>query len=211
MSAISAVVPSAGYIARLAAAAYDPATTPTLAAGSSEVYITSLPDGGLVLTWRGSAGAMDWLRDGRAVPWWAGELRCWVHRGFLSCLREMWPLVIAALAERGRPPVVLAGHSKGGAEATLAAAALLRIGYPVRGLVTFGAPRTGFGGLAAALAELPISRYVHGTDLVPQVPRLLPWRHVAPAIPIGARGSPISDHAMHRYAAALAAAPTCWE
>lgn len=92
---------------------------------------------------------------------WAGAGR--VHAGFAAALRPFASL----RAER----VWYAGHSLGGALATLAHA--LR---PGAGLVTFGAPRAGDREFAAAFPGRAW-RVVNNSDLVPRLPPP-PYRHV---------------------------------
>ena len=138
--------------ARLAAAAYDPATTPDFVAGSSEIYVTRLGDE-IILTWRGSSDIADWRMDLWSVPGYAPDLQCWAHSGFLECAHQAWPILWFWLNKNpGR--VWLCGHSKGAAEATVIAALMTRFGRPQAGLVTFGSPRVDFpacrGGCAAS-------------------------------------------------------------
>lgn len=86
-----------------------------------------------------------------------------VHRGWGLTFDELrGPLEPWARAAGGR--LVAAGHSLGGALATLCA-----VDFPAAELVTFGAPRVGTGRLALG-ARQPVRRYVHCCDLVPRVP-----------------------------------------
>jgi len=94
-----------------------------------------------------------------------------VHRGFAAALDGIWP----ALTEKLRPhldrqrPLVIAGHSKGAALATLAAWRLHQEGHPVAAVYTFGSPRVG----NAAFAEhypVPLYRFEHRDDPVPHLP-----------------------------------------
>ncbi|MFN0052791.1 MAG: lipase family protein [Planctomycetales bacterium] len=92
-----------------------------------------------------------------------------VHAGFLKAFSEVQGQVDQLV--RGRRPgqaVWLAGHSLGGALATLAAAHLGA--DAVQGLYTYGAPRVGNSGLTPALPQRSFFRFVHRDDLVTTVP-----------------------------------------
>jgi len=70
-----------------------------------------------------------------------------VHKGFHDALDGLWPSLVAALKELGNPrqPIVLTGHSLGGALATLAAARLTygTLKVEIAALYTFGQPQVG--------------------------------------------------------------------
>mmetsp|Transcript_3399 Transcript_3399/g.526 ORF Transcript_3399/g.526 Transcript_3399/m.526 type:complete len:145 (-) Transcript_3399:143-577(-) len=70
--------------------------------------------------------------------------------------------------------IVISGHSLGGAVATIFAAHLLKLGYPVTELVTFGSPRVGNKEFAMYVSSrIPKAiRIVHNRDPVPCVPLL---------------------------------------
>ena len=141
----------------------------------------------------------DWLRDLEAVPWLNRHIG-WCHAGFLDGALLALPWL------RGLPhPLVLTGHSLGGALAVLSAALLVATGVPVAAMVTFGAPRAGGDGVRDVLHDVPVRQYRHGHDVVPEVPWLPDvLMHVAPLTEIGSStGDPIADHAIARYIAAL--------
>lgn len=144
------------------------------------------------LVFRGTDSRRDALRD----------LQCWrvpeagtagarvrVHAGFARHLDRLWEPVTGWLeslpATRG---VVLAGHSLGGAMAKLAAHRLARDGATVRGVVTFGSPRTGNAAFASSYADLGLDlhtwRVTFGGDLVAQIPPAVGYRHVGRAEPL---------------------------
>jgi len=86
-----------------------------------------------------------------------------VHRGWGLTFDELrGPLEPWARAADGR--LVAAGHSLGGALATLCA-----VDFPAAELVTFGAPRVGTESLFFRTRR-PVRRYVHCCDIVPRVP-----------------------------------------
>jgi triacylglycerol lipase len=87
-----------------------------------------------------------------------------VHQGFQDALDAIWPDVRDALDNVG-VPFFFAGHSLGGALATLAAAR-----RQPRALYTFGSPYVGNRTFVEALARIPIHRVVDAHDIVPTVP-----------------------------------------
>ena len=125
----------------------------------------------------------DWVSDvkARKVKGPVGQ----VHRGFKGALTKVWPNLIdyVGTIRKNNQKLWLTGHSLGAALATLAAArARLEEGVPVRGLYTFGHPRTGderfARGLDSALPGL-VYRFVNNNDVVPRVPpRKLGYKHV---------------------------------
>lgn len=127
-----------------------------------------------VLAFRGSDDLIAWVAnlDALPAPWRGGGK---THRGFAEALGTVWPRVEAALA-RTAGPLFITGHSQGAALATLAAS--LR---PEAALYTFGSPRVGDRGFAAAMRHRPgvAARYVNHRDIVCRVPSArLGYRHV---------------------------------
>lgn len=161
--------------ARLCRLAYDEA--PTWAAGGTEARLTIEANNVTVVAFRGTTfDGLDIIKDLRALPWWSRELGCWVHAGFLKGVRGIWPLMADTLADV-RGPLILTGHSKGGAEAAVCAAFMKQIlrrglvqGRPPTMLVTFGCPRVGFPDFCRITRGIPGERFVNGTDIVPTVP-----------------------------------------
>ena len=110
-----------------------------------------------------------------------------VHRGFLQALGKVWAglgahLGSLSLAAPSRP-VWFAGHSLGGALATLAAERAAReLGAHVGGLYTFGSPRVGDKLFRARLDALGLGektfRVVNDADIVARVPPAVRYRHV---------------------------------
>jgi len=119
-------------------------------------------DGCTIAAFRGTRPdrVEDFLADAdvRLVAW-EGAGR--VHRGFRDALPDV----------RGGATTWYAGHSLGGALATLAHAR-----SPGAGLVTFGAPRAGDRAFAAAFPPRAW-RVVNNNDLVPRLPTP-PYAHV---------------------------------
>lgn len=140
---------------------------------STQATFVRDPTGGLaVLAFRGTeVDVKDWLTDLDTVliPWADGTR---VHRGFAQALESLWPLIDASLAGyAGR--LLFAGHSLGGALATLAASR-----RRPDAVYTFGSPRVGDRAFAQAQTGLFHQRFVHCCDIVPRVPpEILDYRH----------------------------------
>ena len=125
------------------------------------------------LVFRGTDGPVDWNTNVRVAltEWPKGGT---VHAGFQRALDGVWPDVEKALEEL-EMPVFYAGHSLGGALATLAAS--LR---PPLAVYTFGGPRVGDAEFAEALADVAVYRVVNRRDTVPDTPPNVPgmrYRH----------------------------------
>jgi len=194
-------------LAGVARLAYEQA--PTVEAGGVEV-LEVLVDGdqggaeAAIYGFRGTTfDGADILKDLRALPRRDPELGL-IHRGFGDGVRRIWPvlhalLAVAAAEERS---IHFCGHSKGGAEAAIAVGLALAEGYRVASLVTLGAPRPGFAGLARRLEASPtrILRYVRGRDAVPVHPwPLWGFRHPGAAIRIGRPRHRYRDHEIDGY------------
>ncbi len=137
------------------------------------------------LVFRGSQEAIDFIVDG--AIWLVGYPAR--HFGFevawkkVRCDIERW------LNDGAEPrrPLLLAGHSLGGALAVLAANYLSET-YPIAGVITFGGPRVGAASFAEEYAKrtsatgLPLGkvtwRFRHASDPVAIVPPPILYRHV---------------------------------
>jgi hypothetical protein len=129
--------------------------------------LVCVTDEALIVTVQGSESSRDWLNNLKIIKTeFHGIL---AHKGFAWCAESILPDVLAAIARDPEKPVVLTGHSLGGAIATLLAVALRP--HPVK-LVTFGQPRV------STTRELKLALYgeyirvVNGSDVVPRSPWL---------------------------------------
>jgi pimeloyl-ACP methyl ester carboxylesterase len=101
-----------------------------------------------------------------------------VHRGFAEALDGVWEAggLREFLSNLPSRTVWFTGHSLGAALATLAAARTLAAGGRLDGLYTYGSPRVGDEGFAAAFDRLMAGRgiehyrFVNHEDLVTKVP-----------------------------------------
>jgi triacylglycerol lipase len=136
-------------------------------------------DAHLVIVFRGTDRPEDWITNLKyaQVEGYGGK----VHRGFSLALDSIWDEVhsrVKTLRTNGQR-IWLAGHSLGGALATLAARRL-ETPYQPHAVYTFGQPRVGDPAFAANYPAT-LYRFVNNRDIVPNFP--LPgvfhrYRHV---------------------------------
>jgi hypothetical protein len=140
---------------------------------------------GLVVAFRGTlpfnihqiSSIRDWINDFEANPIRADGFPGFVHEGFFSALSVLIPAIetqlqqqrIGSLADK---PLLITGHSKGGAVAGLAAWKFQGIDrVPVK-VVTFAAAKPADASFRAAYTQAGIdhARYEYSNDIVPHVP-----------------------------------------
>jgi triacylglycerol lipase len=108
-----------------------------------------------------------------------------LHIGFEMAAAAIWDVIASALIaarDAGRP-VVITGHSLGGALAVLAAHRALRdLALTPAAIYTYGMPRVGGADFAQSYNRAlgaTTYRMVHGADVVPTLPgRSVGYRHV---------------------------------
>lgn len=125
-------------------------------------------DGRNILVFRGTANAMNAIRDIRFLPVRSrgGYL---VHRGFQSAVDRVYQSVCNAVPISMRQDLVVTGHSLGGAMAVLFAEV-----FSCRA-ITFGCPRVYWRWSSGPMMRH--DRVVCDDDPVPGVPRIL-YRHL---------------------------------
>ena len=102
-----------------------------------------------------------------------------VHEGFCSEVLHLMPSIEMLIQEHSdldgkELPLVITGHSQGGAEAAIAAGTLCDH-RAIEQVITFAAPRPGDHVFSAWMAnqDFPIWRCEYGYDIVPHMPRSL--------------------------------------
>ena len=132
-----------------------------------EVLINRDIDGYTILAIEGTKETTDWLTNIKFV---LKSDDC--HRGFkTNSYRSLSKLVCDYEALDKKRKLVIAGHSLGGATATLIADLILP-NNPNIALITAGSPRPGGRKLKERLKNVEHLRFVYGDDIVPKTP---PW------------------------------------
>ncbi|MGG6298327.1 lipase family protein [Leptolyngbya sp. AN02str] len=151
----------------------------------------------IVLAFRGSQEIKDWQTNFKtklskfAVKSKMEELqedttppKGQVHRGFQAAWEVAESSVIKQIQKWNQDsgqtlPLLITGHSLGGALATVAASSLVKQGFNIQGLYTFGQPRVGDIIFAAEIGQAlqhRVFRFVNNNDIVPHIPPpYLPW------------------------------------
>lgn len=173
------------------------------------------------LIFRGSEKGLDWINNfqfRQQIYPYGDESTTDVrfHRGFMRAYFAVRDRLLKVVQAFPQAPLILTGHSLGGAIATIAA---LDVQYNITqhtgqaiDLYTFGAPRVGNSALVESFQRrVPSSyRFVYGWDVVTRVPRF--WQgydHVPELQRLGSRWSwqvvsrRFSDHKIAKYIAAL--------
>ena len=168
-----------------------------------DVLINRDIDGYTILAIEGTKETTDWLTNIKFV---LKSDDC--HRGFkTNSYRSLSKLVCDYEALDKKRKLVIAGHSLGGATATLIADLILP-NNPNIALVTAGSPRPGGRKLRERLKNVEHLRFVYGDDIVPKTP---PWIfgyvHTHQSIPLeddnDTRFDGVQDHNMGSYVKAV--------
>ncbi|WP_082880283.1 lipase family protein [Vibrio bivalvicida] len=137
----------------------------------------------LCITFRGTNEVADWLDNINAFS--TNELFGEFHRGFYQSVEDVWPKLDSkckALQKEKKRPLFFAGHSLGGAMATIAAAKYIHEDKPFTSVYTFGQPRA----LTRVTSQFfnvecknRFFRFHNNNDIVTRVPaRLMGYSHV---------------------------------
>ncbi|MEX0718659.1 MAG: lipase family protein [Planctomycetaceae bacterium] len=150
----------------------------------AEVLVAS-DDDATIVAYRGTdpRSLVEHYRN--TTTWWQPGpfgLRDRVHCGFGEWTALTWDAVRDAVlqARECDRAIYFTGHSRGGAQAVIAAATCkARLGIEPAGVYTFGAPRVGNREFAALFHyAVPNSfRYQNNNDVVPRVPPPFRYRH----------------------------------
>jgi len=145
----------------------------------TECFVATKED--LVLVcYRGTAGVRDWLRDltiyGTTLPY--GRIHAGFYHGFAQARHQVETVLERFGVQNSK--LVIAGHSLGGALATVAAAQWTADEtYHVSSVYTFGQPavgKRGFPNFVRSRFGNRLFRFVNDDDIVARVPPT--YRHV---------------------------------
>ena len=114
-----------------------------------------------------------------------------VHRGFKREVDDIWP-ILEGLLESEERAIWFAGHSLGGAMATICAGRCEysdKIAKPMKEVYTYGSPRVGTKRYIQH-AKVTHVRWVHNNDIVTRVPpRWLGYRHTGTRMYLDRKGN----------------------
>jgi len=131
-----------------------------------------------IVAFRGTVSIGNALTDATAALVRQAIFPGLVHLGFAHAAETVYPTVHDLLSAQGlRLPILVTGHSLGGAMATLVAHRLFADGFPVRAVYSYGSPRPGDRSFRDAY-RLPHYRFVNDNDLVPHLPMKWCFHHV---------------------------------
>ena len=137
----------------------------------ASIYRRRDGEGGTILCFRGTNKTRQWVMNLVIRPHGWQRFRrdgdpegAFLHSGFYVFFKRIWPLLLPKLEELPRP-WVFAGHSLGGALATIAGA----VSQPDY-VYTLGAPKVGNELFYNLLCDIDSERWVNGPDLVPRLP-----------------------------------------
>lgn len=167
-------------LAKMSAEAYDHASFSVHECEASIKFTDDLQ----IVAFRGTeagslvkgAGWFDVLRDARVLPWYDKDAG-FAHAGFLKGGQRAAEF-LAGILPHDRP-VILTGHSLGGAVALVCAVKLHAKGFNVAEWVGFASPKVQ---LSSKQYPFKQTNYRHGADIVPLLPSLPFYRHNCPLV-----------------------------
>ena len=186
-------------------------TSVLLRATEPFVYVSTCADRPALVAFAGTRNVRDLLYDDldvRRAPW--PDPASTVHGGFARrtsvLLRRLEPLLVPT------EPLLIAGHSMGGACAVLAAWQLSQSGHEILAVHTFGMPRMASRGFVKQYAQSGLAQNSthYATPRDPIVHTLRTWRPLYPyhklapytTLPCASR-DPWAHHDMRAYHAAV--------
>lgn len=157
------------FVANIGLGVWRLTTCNSIQVDDTQCFVASTPQAVLV-SFRGTESSGDWLANLNALsitrPYGA------VHRGFYGQFLSVQADLEQELGRFPGRPILITGHSLGGAIATIAAAEW-RDRFPVAGVYTFGQPAVGtarFSEFMTANFGGKLFRFVNNNDIVPRVP-----------------------------------------
>lgn len=127
-------------------------------------------DNVVLVAFRGTTSVQDWLADLNIFS--TDRPYGTVHRGFRNAFAVVEPQLRAEVQKFAEKPVLITGHSLGGALAVIAAAEWQGV-FDVRWLYTYGQPAVGKGSFPGFMNHHYGAKYirvVNDDDIVPQIP-----------------------------------------
>jgi len=170
--------------------------------------IIKYTDGVQIIAFRGTetgalfsgAGWLDVVRDLRIMPWYDKDAG-WCHSGFLSGGSVAAEFLADYLNKD--LPVVLTGHSLGGALSLICAVKLQAMGFKIQEWVGFGTPKCQLSHKRYKFQQI---NYRYRGDIVPLMPRWTPYKIHHPQVwlcPDYKRKPTWEDHRIEHYIKAV--------
>jgi len=135
-------------------------------------YLARSSSGLQQLAFRGTANLENVLVDLDVQLQLDKGLGIQLHQGFSAAAKAVYENALPYLDKT--KPVQTTGHSLGGAIAVIVGMYLQRDGFQLTHVITFGQPKVTNVQGAAVFENLPLTRVVTPTDIVPLVPLLSP-------------------------------------
>ena len=155
---------------------------------AAQGFVASSSD--LVLVcFRGTESTADWLSNLKVIPKAVNELGSSVHAGFWEQFEALRPQLESLMSPHNQLPLLVTGHSLGGAVAALAAASWAA-SRNLQALYTYGQPAVARDRALDQLADALGGRYhrlVNNSDVVPRVPP--GYRHTGHLLHFDSKGS----------------------
>lgn len=127
-----------------------------------------------LISFRGTKEIVDWATNLNAEMVQFKEGVGIVHAGFYKAFTSVKPIIdTVVMGMNPDKPILICGHSLGGAITNLVAAYLRKLGHSKIMIYTFGSPLVGdtdFTYHYSKVQEIISYRFVHNQDLVPMVP-----------------------------------------
>lgn len=155
-------------------------------ADDTQCFVASSSEA-VLLSFRGTENLGDWLGNLNVIATTRPYGK--VHRGFLGAFQVVVSELRSRLSSLAGRPLLVTGHSLGGALATVAAAEW-QGAVPISWIYTYGQPAVGMGGFPAFVSQHHpgnFVRFVNDDDIVPRVPPA--YRHVGRLLHFDARGN----------------------
>jgi V8-like Glu-specific endopeptidase len=157
-----------------------------LSAGPAQCFVASTDDL-VMVSFRGTESTADWLSNLNVI---AVDTDAYgtVHAGFFNQFTALRGEIEQIFRSRPQRPVLITGHSLGGALALLGAATWVEA-EPLQGLYTYGQPMVGKADFVRSVRRRLLDRYyrfVNDSDVVPRVPP--GYRHSGQLYHFDARG-----------------------
>ncbi|MCP9784419.1 trypsin-like peptidase domain-containing protein [Cyanobium sp. WKJ7-Wakatipu] len=154
----------------------------------------------VLVCFRGTESTADWLSNLKVIPKAVNELGSSVHAGFWEQFEALRPQLERLISPHRQLPLLVTGHSLGGAIAALAAASWAASSN-LRALYTYGQPAVARDRALDQLAEALGGHYhrlVNDSDIVPRVPP--GYRHAGNLLHFNSKGSLVSNAAAQEAA-----------